>query len=103
MKKIGVIGDKASVLCFMAAGFTAFVTEDAAEAAAIIRRAEKEDYAVLYVTEPLLEQLGGLYQSYKSSPDLALIPLPSLTGSTGFGMAQIKSAVERAVGADILK
>lgn len=103
MKKIGIIGDKASVLCFMAAGFTAFVTEDAAEAAKIVKTAEKQGYAVLFITETLIEQMKDLYQSYKASPDIALIPLPPYTGSTGFGMAQIKSAVERAVGADILK
>lgn len=103
MKKIGIIGDKDSVLCFMTAGFTVFVTEDSAEAAAILKRAEKDGFAVLFVTEALLEQLPELFDAHKASANLAVIPLPANGSNTDFGMAQIKSAVERAVGADILK
>ena len=103
MKNIGVIGDKSSVLCFMAAGFRVFVTEDPLEAASFIKKAKDEDVAVLYVTEPLLEQLPELYDASRTDPDLALIPIPARNGSTGFGLAAVKRAVERAVGADILK
>ena len=103
MKKIGIIGDKESVLCFMTAGFTVFVTEDAEEAARIIKHAEKDGFALLFVTEPLIEQIPDVFAARKASPELAVIPLPQGDSPTGFGMAQIKSAVERAVGADILK
>lgn len=103
MKKIGVIGDKSSVLCFMAAGFRVFVTEDPLEAASFIKKAASEDIAVLYVTEPLLEKLTDLYETVKVDPTLALIPIPAKSGSTGFALAAVKKSVERAVGADILK
>ena len=103
MKKIGIIGDKESVLCFMTAGFTVFVTEDKDEAASIIKHAEKDGFAILFITEALIEQLPEVFDAHKASPGLAIIPLPRDGGNTGFGMAQIKSAVERAVGADILK
>ena len=39
MYKIGVIGDKDSVLGFMAVGFTVFVADDAAAAASALRSA----------------------------------------------------------------
>lgn len=103
MKKIGIIGDKDSVLGFMAAGFSVFMTNDADEAADILSHAMKNDFAVMYVTEDLLVKIPEVYEKYKTEPALAIIPLPSKTGSLGFGMANIKRSVERAVGADILK
>ena len=39
---------------------------------------------------------------YKDSPRPAVICIPGREGTTGYGMANVKSAVERAVGADIL-
>ncbi len=101
--KIGIIGDKDSVLGFMAAGFTVFITESEAEAKEIIDSAIKNEFAIIYITEDLLTKIPEVYDKYKTEPMLSIIPLPSKKGSTGLGMANIKSSVERAVGADILK
>ncbi len=103
MKRIGIIGDKDSVLCFMAAGFSVFITEEEKEAADIIRSAISRDYSVLFVTEELYVRLNEIIEKYKSSPELAILPLPGKGGSMGVGLSNIKSAVEKAVGADILK
>ena len=101
-KKIGVIGDKDSVLGFLAAGFHTFVTEDPKEAAHILENAVENGFAVLYITEDLLAEIPESYEKFKTEPMLAIIPIPK-TGSLGIGMALIKRSVERAVGADILK
>lgn len=103
MKKIGIIGDKDSVLGFMAAGFTVFATEDPAEAKGILESAVRSDFAVMYITEDLLVQIPETYEKFKTEPMLSIIPIPSKRGGNGFGMANIKKSVERAVGADILK
>ena len=55
------------------------------------------------IAETLLEQIPEVYDAYKTNPDLAVIPLPASSGSTGFGLHGIDRAVERAVGANILK
>ena len=102
-KKIGIIGDKDSVLGFMAAGFCTFMTENPQEAAEILDHAMENGFAVMYITEDLLEQIPASYEKFKTEPMLAVIPLPSKTGSRGIGMTLIKRSVERAVGADILK
>ena len=102
-KKIGVIGDKDSVLGFLAAGFHTFLTEDPKEAAHILENAVENGFAVLYITEDLLREIPESYEKFKTEPMLAIIPIPSKTGSLGIGMALIKRSVERAVGADILK
>lgn len=103
MKRIGIIGDKESVLCFMAAGFAVFITEDEKEAEDILKTAVKNDFSVLFITEALYQKLSESIAKYKSSPELAVLPLPGKGGSMGIGLSDIKSAVEKAVGADILK
>ena len=103
MKKIGIIGDKDSVLCFKAAGFVTFITEDEKEAESIIKKAVSDEFAVLFITEQLMAKIPETISKYKSDANLAIIPLPGKNGSTGLGMAAITSSVEKAVGADILK
>ena len=41
-------------------------------------------------------------EKYKDLPLPAVTSIPAQGGSTGYGMNNIRSAVERAVGADIL-
>ena len=98
MKKIGIIGDKDSVLGFMSVGFSVFAVNSSEKAARILDSAISDGFAVMYVTEEIL-----LDEKYKTEPLLAIIPIPSKNGSKGLGMANIKKSVERAVGADILK
>ena len=103
MKKIGIIGDKDSVLCFKAAGVVTFITEDEKEAEAIIKKASNDGFAVIFITEHIMSLIPETVEKFKEDPNLAIIPLPGKNGSTGLGMAAIKSSVEKAVGADILK
>ena len=49
------------------------------------------------------DAIREIIEKYKSSPELAILPLPGKGGSMGVGLSNIKSAVEKAVGADILK
>lgn len=103
MYKIGIIGDRDSVLGFMALGFSvheAQRSEDAADKLAELVRSD--EYAVVFVTEELALGMGEELAKYKDMPLPAITVIPGATGGTGYGMASIKSAVERAVGADIL-
>ena len=103
MDKIGIIGDRDSVLGFMALGFATFEANGEAEAARILHTVAKdESYAVIFIVEDLAEKLTDDMAKYKDMPLPAITVIPSSKGGTGYGMANIKSAVERAVGADIL-
>lgn len=104
MYKTAVIGDRASVMGFMAAGFTVVEANDAQEAAKALRRlAGSDEYAVIFITEDLAAQITQETDRYRSMPIPAVIAIPGKTGSSGFGLENIKKSVERAVGADILK
>ena len=100
--KIAVLGDKDSVLGFKALGLSTFPAQTADEARVILHRLAKEDYAVVYLTEQFAAQMEADIARFKDSLTPAIILIPGKEGSLGIGMRNIKQAVERAVGADIL-
>ena len=103
MYKIGIIGDRDSVLGFMALGFTVFDVEGADEARASLREAAKSgEYAVIFVTEKIAMQIEDEIDKYKDMPMPAIVSVPGRDGTTGYGMENIRTAALRAVGADIL-
>ena len=102
MYKIAVLGDKDSVLGFRALGLDVFTADTAEQARPILHRLAKEGYAIIYLTEQLAAGLGAEMARYKDELTPAIILIPGKEGSLGIGMANIKTAVERAVGADIL-
>ena len=57
MYKIAVIGDRDSVLGFRALGLDVFPTEDTDAGRRTLHRLAQEDYAVIYITEQLAQQL----------------------------------------------
>ena len=102
MYKIGVIGDRGSVLGFKAVGLDIFPIEGVDEAKATLHRIAKEEYAIIYITEKLCKDMVDDIEKYKDMRVPAIIPIPGMDGSYGIGIANLKKAVERAVGADIL-
>ena len=103
MYKIAIIGDRDSVLGFMALGFSVHEITAAEDAAKQLRALVKSgEYGVIFVTEQYAQQLEEAIGEYKDLPLPAIISIPGHNGSTGYGMNAIRDAVERAVGADIL-
>ena len=102
MYKIAVLGDSDSVLGFRALGLEACPVSDPEEGRQALHRMAKENFAILYLTEQLSAQLQPEIARYQDALTPAIILIPGKEGSLGIGMANIKTAVERAVGADIL-
>jgi len=102
MGKIGVIGDRDSILGFKAVGFDIFEAVDAAEAAKALHDAVISEYAVLYITEQVASTIIDDIDRYKESQFPAIIPIPGNAGMTELGMMNVKKSVERAIGADII-
>ncbi len=102
MYNIAVMGDRESILGFQALGLHVFPTEDAAEARRILHKLAKAEYAVIYVTEQLSTLISTDIARYKDRVTPAIILIPGKSGSLGLGANALQSAIERAVGADIL-
>lgn len=100
--RIAVLGDKDSILGFRALGLDTYPVDNGEQARVTLHRIARENYAVIYLTETLAVELEADIARYKDDLTPAVILIPGKEGSLGIGMNNIKTAVERAVGADIL-
>ena len=102
MYKIGIIGDRDSVLGFMAVGFSVEIADSPKKASECLKKMAADDFAVIYITEELASQITDEIDKYKDEMVPAIVLMPSKNGGVGLGMRNIKKSVERAIGADIL-
>lgn len=102
MYKIGVIGDRESVLGFKAVGLDTFPCQTPQEAGKVLHQIANEQYAIIYITEGLCKDMEGDIAQYNELRIPAIIPIPGKDGTYGIGIGNVKKSVERAVGADIL-
>ena len=102
MAKMGVGGDKDSVMLFKAVGLDVFFEDDGEQANRRIHRLVREGYAVIFVTERLYGACSEVIHEYSAAAYPAIIPIPDNHGSEGIGLQALKQNVEKAVGVDIL-
>ena len=99
---IAVIGDWESVMGFRALGLDTYPVTSVEEARKTVHDLAKTDCAVIYLTETLAKDMADVLDRYKDNIQPAIILIPGREGSLGIGKSNIQSAIERAVGADIL-
>ncbi len=103
MYKVGIIGDRDSVLGFLALGFSVHETNSAYEAGQILETLAKSDeYAVIFITEDIALKLGSVIEKFSDKPLPAITVVPGSTGGVGYGKENLRNAVIRAVGSDII-
>ena len=99
---IAVIGDWESVMGFRALGLDTYPVTSVEEARKTVHDLAKTNCAVIYLTETLAKDMADVLDRYKDNIQPAIILIPGREGSLGIGKSNIQSAIERAVGADIL-
>lgn len=99
--KMAIVGDGDSIMVFKAAGVATFPAEDERKARDIIRRIAGE-YSIIFVTEELASGLTDFLKRFDEDPYPVILSVPSKNGSSGYGDEMLKSAMERALGVDIL-
>jgi V/A-type H+-transporting ATPase subunit F len=99
--KMAIVGDGESITVFKAAGVATFPAEDGKKAREIIRTIAKE-YSIIFVTEELARALADFLKVFDEEAYPVILSIPSKNGSTGLGQESLKSAMERALGVDIL-
>ena len=111
--KMAIIGPRETILGFKALGLEPiYVTEskEALESLYTLKREKVEvdgerfnKYAIVFIMEEFaMEVTPEDYKKLSAEPLPAIIPLPSHLGTTGYGLARLKTIVEKAVGMDIL-
>lgn len=100
--KIGVVGDKDSVLAFKMIGFSVFFASEAKETRRIVDNLADKNYGVIYLTEQLAEMIPETIKRYDAKMKPAIILIPNHAGSRGIGKQRVQENVEKAVGQNIL-
>jgi V/A-type H+-transporting ATPase subunit F len=102
MYKVGVMGDKDTVLAFKALGLNTFPVTEPDEAKRTLRALARDRYAVIFITEQMASKIEDMIEEYQNEILPAIILIPNNQGSLGIGMQKIKESVERAIGVDII-
>jgi len=102
MYKIGMIGDADTIMGFRALGLTTFEVFDAKETIAALNITQKENYAVVFLTERTYSWVQDYLRENRQLGLPVINIIPDNRGNLGLGMKRMRSLVERAVGADIL-
>lgn len=99
--KLAIIGDGESITVFKAAGVATFPAENEAKARELLRKIAKE-YKIIFITEELAKPLAAFLKRFDEEPYPVVLSIPSKNGTSGYGTEMLKSAMERALGVDIL-
>ncbi|MBP1918454.1 V-type ATP synthase subunit F [Youngiibacter multivorans] len=102
MYKIGVVGDKDSILAFKALGIDVFPVLDKDEARKAVDTLAARKYGIIFITEQMAELIPETVERYNKEIVPAVILIPSNQGSLSIGLRRINANVEKAVGSNIL-
>jgi len=100
--RIGIIGSPDSILGFSALGVKTFGVFNIEEVKNALTAIQKENYAIIFITENWYEKVGKEIEKLQKQTLPAVISIPSQHGTTGAGLKNLKKIVEQAVGSDIL-
>lgn len=102
MLKLGVIGDYNTVLTFKTAGIQGVYPKGREEARRALTDMSDGSFAVVFVTENFVDDLGDLLEAGQSKSIPAIILIPGQNGSQQLGLQHIKDNMEKAVGVNLL-
>ncbi|MHC5267824.1 V-type ATP synthase subunit F [Enterococcus sp. LJL98] len=100
--KIGVIGDKESVMPFKLFGFSVFYGINEQVIAESLDKMIDEKYGVIYITEACAKLVPQQIEKTKQMLTPAVVLIPDHDGSLGIGLEEVQKNVEKAVGQNIL-
>lgn len=110
---MAIIGPRETILGFKAIGIEPVYATDPKEVVEKLYELKKEKvehegenynkYAIIFIMEEVAREVTPEdYKKLSSEALPAIIPLPNHMGTTGYGLAKLKTIVEKAVGMDIL-
>ncbi|NLK38032.1 MAG: V-type ATP synthase subunit F [Epulopiscium sp.] len=102
MHKVGIVGDKDTILGFLALGIDIFPAYEPDEIKKTIQSLVEKEYAIIYITERASLLAKETISRYKDFQLPAIIVIPGIEGNLGIGMNEVRESAKRAIGADIL-
>lgn len=102
MHRIAVVGEKDSIYGFAAVGLEIFPVENASQAKTVVKRLVHENVAIVYLTESIIADIYDEINAVTAESLVSIIPIPGVTSDAKLGMENLRKAVIKAVGTDIL-
>lgn len=99
--KIGMMGGKTSTAGFQALGVETFPVARPEDGPERWKEIDLDSFAVIFVTEPVYEQLGDEIKEARQRVFPVVTVIPAVTGSSGKAAAELRELVEKAVGTDM--
>ena len=88
-------------MVFKAAGVATFPAEDEKKAREVLRKVATE-YSIIFLAENLARPLSDFLKRFDEEAYPVVLPVPSGKGDGDYGKELLQSAMERALGVDIL-
>ena len=101
MHKIGVVGDKDSILSFKALGIDVYPVITKEEARNTIDEMASNNYGIIFVTEQVAVMVESTIERYNREVLPAVILIPNNQESLGIGLKKIDEYVKKAIGSNI--
>ena len=98
--KTAIVGNGDEIMVFKAAGVDTYPAENEKKARDVLRKIAKE-YQIIFLTEDLARPLTDFLKRFDEEPYPIILSIPS-GNSEGYGMEILKTAMEKALGVDIL-
>ena len=98
--KTAIVGNGDGIMVFKAAGVDTYPAEDEKKARELLRKLAKE-YQIIFLTEDLARPLTEFLKRFDEEAYPVVVSIPS-GESNGYGMEVLKTAMDRALGVDIL-
>ena len=95
MYKIAVIGDKISVSGFSVVGAEIHIVSSCFQAKEELKKMFTENYAIIFITEPLYRELDDVIAIYNKELVPAIVPIPGVNGNIDLGMNNIDDLLEK--------
>jgi V/A-type H+-transporting ATPase subunit F len=100
--RMGAVGEEDVILAFKAIGAVALPAVTPEQITAALHRLHQDGVPVVFITEQAARMVPETMARYDQTPEMAVIPIPGIKGSDGYGAARVRDNVIKAIGADIL-
>lgn len=98
MSRIAIVGDAVSISGFRPLGLDVHALERPGDVRALWPRLMTEQYAVIFITEPVYAAAADLISEIADQPTPAITVIPGMGSAGGVGGAKLDKAIERALG-----
>ncbi len=103
MMRMGAVGEEDAILAFKAVGAVAIPATTADEVASALHRLSRDGIPLIFITEAAARMAPEAVARYEQTIETAVIPIPGIRGSDGYGAQRVRDNVIKAIGADILQ